>query len=122
MEGTPLGGEAGGNSVFSYSPLSAGPIGTAIGAMVGPLNAIGYFHRVKIGRNPLLAMPRAALMVRGLRRAKGPTRRKLPTSLEDLKVVKEWPKECWAAHRSINTFYGKPSERGGFLFSEWARD
>ena len=56
--------------------------------MVGHLNAIGYYHRVKIGYNPVLAMPRVSLMVRGLRRAKGPTQRKLPISLEDLREVK----------------------------------
>ena len=33
-------------------------------------------------------MPRAMLMVRGLKRAKGPTQRKLPISVEDLGTLK----------------------------------
>ena len=51
--------------------------------MVGRLGEIGYFHRVKTGIDPVAAIPRVMLMIRGLGRPKGPARRKLPISVED---------------------------------------
>lgn len=70
-------------SALSYISLSVGPLGGDITTVVGRLNAGGYFHRVTIGQNPTVDMPRVMLMVRGLRRAKGPTQRKIPTTIED---------------------------------------
>ena len=58
-----------------------------ISTVVNHLNAIGYHHRVRTGTNPISLMPRASLMIRGLRRAKGPAQRKLPISLEDLRTL-----------------------------------
>ena len=83
----PLGLGAEEESVLSYIALSAGPLGKDISTVVGHLNAISYFHRVRTGQNPALLMRRVSLMIRGLRRAKGPTQRKLPISIEDLKTL-----------------------------------
>ena len=52
------------------------------------MGEIGYFHRVKTGKNPVADMPRVMLAIRGLRRAKVPARRKLPISVEDLRDPK----------------------------------
>ena len=64
-------------SVLAYLALSVGPLGKDITTVVGRLNSISYFHRVRTGVNPISLMPRVSLMIRGLRRAKGPTQRKL---------------------------------------------
>ena len=56
--------------------------------MVTHLSAIGFFHRIKIGVNPLSGMARVQLMLKGLKRASGPTNRKLPFSVEDLRALK----------------------------------
>ena len=59
--------------------------------MVGRLGEIGYFHRVKTGIDPVAAIPRVMLMIRGLGRGKGPARRKLPISVEDMGAPKGIP-------------------------------
>ena len=41
----------------------------------GRLGEIGYFHRVKTGTDPVAAIPRVILTIRGLGREKGPARR-----------------------------------------------
>ena len=56
--------------------------------MEGRLGEIGYFHRVKTGIKPAAAIPRATLMIRALGRARGPDRRKLPISVEDMGTLK----------------------------------
>ena len=56
--------------------------------MAGHLKAIGYFHRVRTGKHPIADIPRVMLMVRGLRRANGPTQRNLPATVEDLGTLK----------------------------------
>ena len=74
-------------SVLPYLALSVGPLGKDITTVVGHLNALSYFRRVKSGFNPISHMPRVSLMIRGLRRAKGPTQRKLPITIEDLTTL-----------------------------------
>ena len=59
--------------------------------MVGRLGAIGYCHRVKTGIDPVAAIPRVMLMIRGLGRAQIPARRKLPISVEDMGTPKDMP-------------------------------
>ena len=76
-------------SVLSYLALSVGPLGKDISSVVGHLNPISYFHRVKTGINPISLMPRVSLMIRGLRRANGPVTRKLPFSIEDPKTLND---------------------------------
>ena len=56
--------------------------------MVTHLSAIGFFHRIKYGPNPLNRMSRVQLMLKGLKREKGPTNRKLPITVEDLRALK----------------------------------
>ena len=68
--------------------ISAGPRGKDVAIMAGRLGAIGYSHRVKAGINPVAAMPRVMLMIRGLGRAKGLARRKLLMSAEDTVALK----------------------------------
>ena len=70
--------------ILSYLPLSAWPLGKDITTMAGRLVAIGYFHRVKTGIDPVAAVPRVMLTIRGLGREKGPGRRKLSISVEDM--------------------------------------
>ena len=77
------------DSLLSYKSLSVGPIGQDIETMIGRLESIGFPHRVRTGKNPVNDIPRALLMVRGLRRARVPTKRKLPISVEDLMPLKE---------------------------------
>ena len=48
------------------------------------MGEIGYFHRVKTGIDPVAAVPRVMLTIRGLGREKGPGRRKLSISVEDM--------------------------------------
>ena len=59
--------------------------------MVGRMGAIGYFHRVKTGINPVVAIPRVMLTIQGLGRAKGTDRRKLPISVEDIGTPNDMP-------------------------------
>ena len=63
------------DSVLSYLALSVGPLGKDIATVVGHLNALSYFRRARSGFNPISHMPRVSLMIRGLRRANGPTQR-----------------------------------------------
>ena len=70
--------------ILSYLPLSAGPLGHDVTSTAVRLGAFGYFHRVKTGIKPVAAMPLVTLMIRALGRARGPVRRKLPISVEDM--------------------------------------
>ena len=76
------------DSVLSYVALSVGPLGKEVSTMVTHLSAIGFFHRIKYGTNPLNHMSRVQLMLKGLKRAQGPTKRKLPITVEDLRALK----------------------------------
>ena len=76
------------DSVLSYVALSVGPLGKEVSTMVTHLSAIGFFHRIKYGPNPLNRMSRVQLMLKGLKREKGPTNRKLPITVEDLRALK----------------------------------
>ena len=69
------------DSVLSYVSLSVGPLGKEVSTMVTHLSAIGFFHRIKFGANPLTKMARAQLMLKGLKRASGPVNRKLPITV-----------------------------------------
>ena len=75
------------DSVIAYVAFSVGPLGKEVSTMVTHLSAIGYFHRIRTGGNPLTKMSRVQLMIKGLRRASGPERRKLPFSLEDMRAL-----------------------------------
>ena len=76
------------DSVLSYVALSVGPLGKEVSTMVTHLSAIGFFHRVKIGFNPLSKMSMVQLMLKCLKRASGPTNRKLPFTIEDIRSLK----------------------------------
>ena len=76
------------DSVLPYVALSVGPLGKEVSTMITHLSAVGYFRRIKTGRNPLKDMTRVQLMLKGLRRTAGPAKRKLPCSLEDLRALK----------------------------------
>ena len=76
------------DSVLSYVALSVGPLGKEVSTMVTHLSAIGFFHRIKFGVNPLAKMARVQLMLKGLKRAGGPVNRKLPITVEDLRSLK----------------------------------
>ena len=75
-------------SALSYVALSVGPLGKEASTMATHFPAIGFFHRVKHGVNPLTHMSRVQLMLKGLKRAKGPTNRKLPITLDDIRALK----------------------------------
>ena len=76
------------DSALSYVALSVGPLVKEVSTMVTHLSAIGFFHRVRIGVNPLSQMSRVQLMLKGLKRASGPTNRKLSFAIEDLRALK----------------------------------
>lgn len=73
--------------MLSYLALSVGPLGKDITTVVGHLYAISCLRRVKSGQNPISLMPRVSLMSKDLRRPKGPTQRKFPISIEDLRTL-----------------------------------
>ena len=75
------------DSASPYVALPVGPLGKEVSTMVTHLSAIGYLHRARRGINPLTQMSRVQLMLKGLKRAKGPANRKLPASLEDLRAL-----------------------------------
>ena len=87
MDADPLGVACEEESALAYLALPVGPLGKDIATVVGRLNSISYFHRVRTGINPISLMPRVSLMIRGLRMAKGPTQRKLLVSIEDLNIL-----------------------------------
>ena len=76
------------DSVIAYGAMSVGPLGKEVSTMVTHLSAIGYFHRIRTGANPSTRMSRVQLMIKGLRRASGPGRRKLDFPLVDLRDLK----------------------------------
>ena len=49
--------------------------------------AIPYYRKLQMGFNPLAEMKRLHLLLNGSKRTKGPTNRKLPATVEDLKVT-----------------------------------
>ena len=73
---------------LSYVALSVGPLGKEVSTMGAHLAAIGYFHRVRNGVNPLTQMSRVQIMLKGLKRAKGPANRKLPFPHDDMMALK----------------------------------
>ena len=76
------------DSVLAYVALSVGPIGKEVSTTVTHLSAIGFFHRIRFGYNPIKDMSRVQLMLKGIRRASGHANRKLPFSAEDLRTLK----------------------------------
>ena len=51
------------------------------------ITAIANFHKVRSGDNPIAGMKRLQLLLKAAKRIKGTTNRKLPATVEDLKVV-----------------------------------
>ena len=76
------------DSVMAYTVLSLGPLAKNPSTVNGHLGAIGYFHKLRSGVNPLAEMNRLQLLIKGMMRSKGPTARKLPTSVEDLRTLR----------------------------------
>lgn len=71
----------------SYIALSVGPMGRDVATMIIHLSPIGYFHRIKGGRNSLSSMTKLQLAINGFRREMGPPARKPPFSLDDLRAL-----------------------------------
>ena len=82
------GKERGEDSLLSYLPLSVGPLNKDMSTMITHIHGIGHLRKLRLGANPIGEMPRAQLMVRGMRRDKGPTARKLLFFVYDLKTLK----------------------------------
>ena len=72
---------------MSHVTLDLGPMGGDVGAAQNHLQAIGYFHRIKSGANPLRKMPRLQNLMKGARREKGPCGRKSPVTIEYLNRI-----------------------------------
>ena len=77
-----------GDIAIAYLSLSICPLEKGPSTTNGHLCAIGYFRKLRSGQNPLLSMNRLQLMINGMKRANGPTARKLPTAVEDLRSLK----------------------------------
>ena len=60
------------SAVISYVTLNLGPMERDVGTVQNHLQAIGYFHRVRIGINPLREMNRLQNITKGARREKDP--------------------------------------------------
>ena len=76
------------DGALAYVALSVGPLGKEVSTMVTHLSAIGHFHRIRTGPNPLTKMARVQLTIKGLRRSSGPEKRKPPFSTEDIRAIK----------------------------------
>ena len=74
-------------AVIAYVVLNIGPLERDIGTVQNHLQAIGYFHKIYYGRNPLRSMTRLQNLMKGARREKGPTNRKMPVTIEDLNCI-----------------------------------
>ena len=74
-------------AVIAYVVLNLGPMERDIGTVQNHLHAIGYFHKMQFGLNPLRYMRRLQNLMKGARRAKGPAKRKLPVTTEDLNHI-----------------------------------
>ena len=57
-------------SVMAYLSLSLGPLGKDPSTMNGHLCAVGYFHRLRFGSDPLTDMNRLQLTIKGTMRNK----------------------------------------------------
>ena len=79
--------EANETAVIAYVTLNLGPIERDAGTVQNHLQAIGYFHKIRSGINPLTTMYRVQNIMKGARREKGPTERKLPVTAEDLNRI-----------------------------------
>ena len=75
------------DSLLAYLALSVGPLNRDMSTMIAHLHGIWHFHKVKMGPNPISNMPRAQLMVRGMRREKGDTASKLPFTEQDMEML-----------------------------------
>ena len=77
------------DSVLAFAALHLGPLERDHATVQNYMTAISHFHKLHDGFNPLLGMKRVQLLLKGAKRVKGPTNRKLPVTVEDLKVVYE---------------------------------
>ena len=73
--------------VIAYVVLNLGPLERDVGTVQNHLKAIGYHHKMQYGENPLKTMTRLQYLMKGARREKGPAKRKLPVTTEDLNQV-----------------------------------
>ena len=80
--------DKGEESLIGYLALSAGPLNKDTTTMTTHVHGIGYFHKVKLGANPIGGIPMVQRTMKGLRREKGPTARKLPFMAGDLRSPK----------------------------------
>ena len=86
-------------AVIAYVALNLGPMERDPGTVQNHLQAIGYFHRLRLGRNPLREMMRLQNLMKGAKREKGACRRKLPVTVEDLNVI--YSKIDWSSSDSV---------------------
>ena len=75
------------NAAIAYVTLNLGPLERDVGTVQNHLQAIGYFHKIMIGINPLREMNRLQNIMKGARREKGPTKRKLPVTADDSNCI-----------------------------------
>ena len=73
------------DSLLNYLALSVGPSNKDMSTMITQIREVAHFRKLKLGANPISATPRAHLMIRGMRREKGPAAIKSPFTLSDLK-------------------------------------
>ena len=57
--------------------------------MMTHVRGIGYFHKLKMGINPVGKMPMVQLMMKGMRSEKGSTARKLPFMVDDIRSLND---------------------------------
>ena len=89
-------------SAIAYFTLNLGPVERDVGTVQNHLQAIGYFHRVRFGNNPLREMARLQNIMKGARREKGPCKRKLPVTAGDLNCI--YQKTNWDCPDSVTVW------------------
>ena len=75
------------DSAMAFAALHLGPMEKDHATAQTYITAITHYHKVRSGDNPIGGMKRLQLLLKGAKRLKGPTNRKLPVTVEDLKVV-----------------------------------
>ena len=87
------------SAVIAYVTINLGPMERDVGTAQRHLQAIGYYRKVRAGANPLREMNRLQNITKGARRGKGPRKRKLHVTAEDLNCI--YNKIDWGCPDSV---------------------
>ena len=107
------------DAAISYVVLNMGPIARDVGTAQNHLQATGYFREVREGVNSSNGMVRLQNLMRGARRGKGPTKRKMPVAAGDLNKIydaADWQNpDSVTLRRAISIAWFSMLRMGGYL-------